>query len=328
MKINFLKFLPLFAALLLAIPSCKDDDEEDEQTSEVAVSSVALDKTTLEITVGETVTLKATVSPENATDKTVKWTSSDETIAKVDSKGVVTAVKEGSVKITATSEKYSTQTASCTITVKAATPSKVLVTSIALNKTATEITVGSDETLTVSKVLPEDATDKTYTWSSADEEIATVDQNGKVTAVAAGTVKITATANDGSEVKGECAVTVTAALVHPAVDDETLATNTQGTQYTGTCCKITVDEKGDSDGFVLSSDGDWKATIETLNGETIDKIEVTRGYYEINALRADKGEITINGDVATISGINSTKIILSASGAHLQVKQIKVYYKK
>ncbi len=227
MKINFLKFLPLFAALLLAIPSCKDDDEEDEKTSEVAVSSVALDKTTLEITIGETVTLKATVSPENATDKTVKWTSSDETIAKVDSKGVVTAVKEGSVKITATAEKYSTQTASCTITVKAATPSKVLVTSIALNKTATEITVGSDETLSVTKVLPDNATDKTYTWSSEDETIATVDQNGKVTAVAIGTVKIIATAKDGSGIKAECAVTVKAATVLSGVlvDGATIKVN-------------------------------------------------------------------------------------------------------
>lgn len=217
MKINILKFLPLLAVLLLAIPSCKSDDDEDQT---MAVYSITLDKSALEITVGKTATLKATISPENATYKTVKWTSSDETIAKVDSKGIVTAVKEGTATITAASEKYSNKTASCTITVKAATteptenpePSAVLVTTITLNKTTTEITVGNNETLTVTEVLPSNATDKTVTWSSADNAIATVDENGKVTAVAAGRVKITATANDGSGIKGECEVTVKAAV--------------------------------------------------------------------------------------------------------------------
>lgn len=202
----------------------------------------------------------------------------------------------------------------------------VEVETISLNKTTMELTVGGEETLTAT-VSPDNATDKTITWSSTDNSIATVDQNGKVTAVAAGTATIYATANDGGNAQGACAVTVKA-VVHPAVDDETLATNTEGMQYTGTCCKITVDDKGDTDGFFLSASGSDKATIETLNGETIDKIEVTRGCFDIDALRADKGEITINGDVATISGINSTKIILSASESHLQVNQIKVYYKK
>ena len=102
MKINLLKLLPLFAALLLAIPSCEDDDNENQI---MVVYSVTLDKSVVEITVGETVTVKATISPENATHKNVVWTSSDETIAEVDSKGVVTALKEGTVTITATCRK-------------------------------------------------------------------------------------------------------------------------------------------------------------------------------------------------------------------------------
>lgn len=72
--------------------------------------------------------------------------------------------------------------------------------------------------MTVTSVLPEDAADKTYTWSSANEEIATVDENGKVTAVAAGTVKITTTAKDGSGVKAECDVTVKTAAPDGYVD--------------------------------------------------------------------------------------------------------------
>lgn len=82
-----------------------------------------------------------------------------------------------------------------------------LVTGITLNKTSTTIAVGGTETLTAT-ISPANATDKTYTWSSSDENVATVDANGEVTAVAAGTTTIKATANDGSEVYGECDVLV------------------------------------------------------------------------------------------------------------------------
>ena len=91
---------------------------------------------------------------------------------------------------------------------KKAAPANVPVESITLNKTATEITVGQTETLSVTEVLPANATDPTYTWKTSDETKATVDQNGVVTAVAAGTVNIYAEANDGSGVQGTCAVTV------------------------------------------------------------------------------------------------------------------------
>ena len=89
----------------------------------------------------------------------------------------------------------------------------VPVTAITLNKTETEIKVGATETLSVTAVAPDNATDKTYTWKTSDESKATVDQDGKVTAVAEGTVTIYAEANDGSGVKGNCTVTVTPATI-------------------------------------------------------------------------------------------------------------------
>ena len=89
----------------------------------------------------------------------------------------------------------------------------VPVTAITLNKTAitiTKINGTATETLSVTAVTPDDATDKTYTWSSDNEAAATVDAStGVVTAVASGTAHIRATANDGSGVYGECTVTVT-----------------------------------------------------------------------------------------------------------------------
>ena len=88
------------------------------------------------------------------------------------------------------------------------TPAAVLIESITLNKTATTISAGNTETLSVTSVLPDNATDQTVTWSSDNEAVATVDADGKVTAVALGTANITATANDGSGVTATCAVTV------------------------------------------------------------------------------------------------------------------------
>ena len=92
--------------------------------------------------------------------------------------------------------------------VRAEAPANVPVTAITLNKTATTISAGQTETLSVSSVTPDDATDQTVTWSSDNEAVATVDADGKVTAVAFGTANITATANDGSGVTATCAVTV------------------------------------------------------------------------------------------------------------------------
>ena len=94
-----------------------------------------------------------------------------------------------------------------------AAPATVPVETITLNKTETSIKVGATETLSVTAVAPDNATDKTYTWKTSDETKATVDQDGKVTAVAAGTVTIYAEANDGSGVKGNCSVTVTPATI-------------------------------------------------------------------------------------------------------------------
>ncbi len=164
----------------------------------VAVEKVTLDKTTAALTVGDTTTLKATVTPDNATDKAVTWTSSDETVATVKD-GVVTAVKAGTATITA---KAGDKTATCTVTVK---DKVVAVEKVTLDKTSAELTVGDTTTLKAT-VTPDNATDKTVTWTSSDETIATV-KDGVVTAVKAGTATITAKAGDKT---ATCAVTVKA----------------------------------------------------------------------------------------------------------------------
>ena len=173
----------------------------------VAVTGVSLNKTELKLTTGDTETLTATVAPSDATNKAVTWTSSKESVATVDANGKVTAVAAGEATITVTTTDGSF-TATCTVTVEDAT---VAVTGVTLNKTTLPLTVGDTETLTAT-VAPTDATNKAVTWTSSKESVATVDANGKVTAVAAGEATITVTTTDGSKT-ATCTVTVTAAEV-------------------------------------------------------------------------------------------------------------------
>ena len=155
------------------------------------------------LNVGEDGTFTATIEPVSATDATYTWSSSDPNIATVDQTGKVTAVAAGTVTIYAEANDGSGVKGECTVAI-----STVPVSSITLDKTAVTIIAGQTANVSVTEVLPANATDKTYTWSSDNEDIATVDQNGVITAVATGTANITATANDGSGKKATCTVTV------------------------------------------------------------------------------------------------------------------------
>lgn len=186
---------------------CGDKTAECAVTVTVPVSSITLDKSTLSLVIGESATLTAVVKPDDATDQNVTWTSSDESVAKVDN-GKVTAIKSGKATITA---KCDGKTAVCAVTVT------VPVSSITIDKTTLSLAIGEFVTL-IATVKPDDATDKTVVWSSSDESIAKVD-NGKVTALKIGSATVTATAASFSV---SCKVTV----IHP--DNIIYYTSTDG----------------------------------------------------------------------------------------------------
>ncbi len=157
-------------------------------TATVAVTGVSVSKSSLSLKTGETATLTATVSPSNATDKTVTWSSSDTKVAAV-SGGKVTAIAAGTATITA---QAGGKTATCTVTVSNAT---VAVTGISLDCSNLSLIVGESATLAAT-VSPSNATDKTVTWSSSASDVVTVSDTGKVKAVGYGMAEITAKTGD------------------------------------------------------------------------------------------------------------------------------------
>lgn len=178
------------------------------KTAVQVVTGVSLDKTTLALETGATAAVKATIAPSDATDKAFTFSSADTSIATVDSNGKITAIKAGTVVITVTThDGAKTATVTVTITDPVIAPTGVTLDS----KNATTVEVGADITLAAA-VAPTNATDKGLVWSSSDETIATVDQNGKVTGVKAGDVDITAKAH-GDQSKGS---TTTIAVTDPA----------------------------------------------------------------------------------------------------------------
>ena len=178
-----------------------------------SVKGVTLNKSNITLPAGNSENLTATLNPTNATNKGLCWTSNDISVAKVEQNGKVTAVAAGTATITVTT-KNKGKTAKCNVTVQAASsgpvenPGDTAVESISLNKESLALSVGGSETLTAT-LLPANATNKKVEWDSSDPSKVTVDSNGKVTAVAITTEKVTITATAGAY-EATCKVTVIA----------------------------------------------------------------------------------------------------------------------
>ena len=271
-------------------------------TVTVPVASVTLDKTSLSLTRGQEAELKATVAPDDASDKTVAWSSDKTSVATV-TNGKVKAVGAGTATITA---KAGDKTAACTVTVA------VPVTSVTLDKAALELEVGASADLKAT-VLPSDATDKAVAWSSDKEAVATV-VNGKVTAIAAGEATITAKAGDKT---ATCKVTVTNS-VPPVVEATGVTLNkTSLTLYVkdkATALKATVAPSNATDKTVTwQSSNDKVAKVDAKGNVT----PVAKGTATITAK-------TANGKTATCKvtvKVRVTKVKLSKTNATMGVKE-------
>lgn len=292
------------------------------QEQNISVTGVTLNETTATVEAGNKYQLTATVQPTNATNQKVTWSSDNTDIATVDADGLVTAVKEGTANITVTTEDGS-KTATCAVTVN---PKTVTVTEVTLDETELELEEGKTAIL-IATVKPENATDKTVTWTSSNDEVATVN-NGTVTAVSEGTATITATAGEKT---ATCTVTVKAATV--PVTEVTIkvgdnasdtATMTAGEELelTATVLPDTATDKGvtweSSDNSVATvSNGTVKAanvteqkTVTITAKSVSDKTKCDSITITVNPALTG---ITLEPTTDTLEGIGTTTTITATA---------------
>ena len=175
-----------------------DNDDDNEPSSNVPVTGLKLNVSSKNLNVGDSFRPTLTISPSNATNKSVTWKSSNTSVASVSANGTVTAKAPGEATITVTSSNGK----SASFTVKVADNSSTKpedtkpVSGVTLSKGNFTMTLGDADVTVVATVEPNDASDKTITWKSSKEAVATV-VNGKIHAVGTGTAVITATASNG-----------------------------------------------------------------------------------------------------------------------------------
>lgn len=319
----------------------------------VSVQDVELKQKTLSIQVGEKVALDAVITPTDATDKDLVWTSSNKLAATVNTLGKVTGLAEGTTTITVTTVDGG-QTDTCKVTV---TPKKeVSPTSVTLNQSNTSIAKTYSEVL-IATVYPENADNKEINWESSNSNVARVTANGKVTAVDYGTAVITATTKDGGKT-AKCVVTVPGAVETSvtgikldrtsstmkigestmliATVSPTNATNKK-IEWTSSNPNIaTVDslgtvvakEKGSTLITAKTLDGDYKETclINVLSDEKVSKItldntelELTEGRSQILVYNIEPEDV-VNKNVKWESS-NTEVVIVNENGKITGVKE-------
>ena len=204
---------------IITASTTQPDSKAKAQTQVVvkqAVTGIELDSESVRVAVKKSAALKATVSPETAANKKLTWTSSDESIATVTAQGAVQGVSAGDAVITATAMDGSEVSASCQVTVY------VPVSRITLSETQSFALPAGLSRSIAAEAAPENATDQELIWTSSDETIATVDEDGTVTGVSFGKAKITASAADGGGAAAAVTVVVNQAVENIALKYEEL----------------------------------------------------------------------------------------------------------
>lgn len=237
---------------------------------------------------GEEFQFEASVLPEDATDKTVVWSSSNKEVLTIDSAGKAKAVEAGTVTVKVTSNDGG-KTDECVVIVE---EPLIPVTGVVINESSDNIVLvkGESKTFTAT-VNPSDATDKTITWSVSDDTILSVDQNGKVTALAGGSAKVVVTTKDGGK-KAECSITVIVPVESVEITSAPEGLKmTEGDTFTFTAVMKPEDatdknfEWSSSNPSVLTIDQEGKAvavkagkavvSIKTSDGKLSDSREIT-----------------------------------------------------
>lgn len=284
--------------------SSKDGKITASKTIEVVVTPTDITTTdTLTLTAGEAATLETAVAPADATHVVISYTSSDNSVATVSDTGEVEAVGEGEADITAAVQDTELS-AVCKITVLPK------IESVDLSDTTLSLKVGGTVQLTYT-VQPEDAVVETATYTSSDESVATVDEEGAVTAVADGTATVTV---DVDGVTAECEVTVSTKAASAAGSNSGSSAASGSGQ---TEASAPADSSGFEYGaipFSLASNGDWWGIDQSDSAywAVLNNINAMRAAGELSALSANSSLDAIADSRCDYQLVNDT---LSHDGA-------------
>lgn len=273
----------------------------------IKVTEISFAEPSMEAFVGSELNLTITIAPDDASDKSVEWTSDNVDVATVDQDGKVECIGAGTANITVKAKDGSGLAATCTITVKNV---EVPVTSIELNWENEELKVGESRVL-IATVTPENASNKRIKWSSSDDTVAVVDASGAVTAKKEGVATITATTEDGGKTATckvsvvEAKYTVTfntdggSAVVSATVKaGEKVTKPVDPTKKGYAFVKWTLDGKDFDFNTPITKDIELKAVWETsepvvqvklkyeVRGESEDRYAVVTGYESTESTNA------------------------------------------
>ena len=286
---------------------------------EVKANKITLNKENVTFTaLNQTFSLSATVTPENAEEKAVGWNSNNMSVVTVDKDGKITAVGKGSAEVFCFLKSNGEVFAKCSVTVqipdtqpeptkpeqKPTEPEVVKVSGITLNPDISlKIEEGNSSKVTAT-VVPSNATNSSVKWVSSSPDVATVDDNGNVTALKAGSTTVTCTAVDGSGVSVSCHVTVTAksTTTDPSEQDKTDPTYTF-TVRGGALDFKSVFNGGDSANILITTDAPIDKLMITMSNNSIQYNDLfydsEYNYYAFSLYARKKSDlcrVSINRD--------------------------------
>lgn len=286
------------------------------------VKAISLNQTSVSLKVGNTITLQATITPSDASNKTLTWSSNDSSVATVDNNGIVTALKEGNTQIVVSSSNGVQATCNVTVSVD-----PVLVTSVKINSVNTNLKVGDTLTLTAD-ILPANATNKAIIWESSDASVATVSSTGLVTALKSGNVTITATTVSENK-KDSINLVIVVPVTGVNLDKENYvmeygdylklnasilpvdATNKNVTWHSSNENIATVS----NDGYVQAiGSGEVTITVKTLDGNFEDNcvISINEKFNEVTIKSKEKLDKTILEQIE-VSILKNDEVIKTAT---------------
>lgn len=288
----------------------------------IAVTGVSLNKSSLTLTRLDSETLTATVAPSNATNKNINWSSSNTSVATVNG-GTVTAVGAGSATIYAKSAENASIQATCTVTVN-----PINVSGISLNKNALSLGVGVSETLTAT-ITPANADNTNVNWSTSNSSIATV-SGGTVTGVAEGSATITATSAADNTKYATCTVTVTAVtdctidLTAQGFSNQQAITTVTKSSFTLTFAKASGSSAPTyyTSGTSVRTYANNTLTVATSGSDKITKIVFTLGGTTSATPTADTG--TYNGSSRTWTGSATSIVFTNASTGQYHYQTVTI----